>query len=168
MDEVRKNLFCKRIETIFFDNFRRELSFSETETILSDMLSRTREELSKIPNFKEADYDRYFATNEIEIVFSPRQINNEIYQIIKKIGIEELEQSKKYKRLSEMNNAACLSLALKKSTGEEWVIKGQENPDILLIRRNGRGFNEKPFHAINLEIMQIPSQVKDKMDQKKR
>lgn len=165
MDEARKELFRKRIKDIFFENFRRELSLIEVETMLNDMLLRTKEELSKIPDFKESDYEKYFATDEIQIVFSPRQINHEIHSIIQKIGIDELETSKKYKRLSEMNNAACLALALKKSTGEEWVVKGQDNPDILLISRSGQGFREKPFRAINLEVMQVPQQSKDKMNQ---
>lgn len=165
MDEKRKEVFRKRIKDIFFENFRRELSPTEVETMLNDMFSRTREELSRIPDFKESDYEKYFATNEIQIVFSPRQINHEIYEIIQKIGIDELETSKKYKRLSEMNNAACLALALKKSTGEEWVVKGQDNPDILLISRSGQTFREKPFRAINLEVMQVPHQAKDRMDQ---
>ena len=66
-----------------------------------------------------------------------------------------------------MNDASCFVLSLKKIFNEEWVIKAQDNPDILLVKRNRARFNEKPFNAINLEIMQIPQQEKDKMDQNK-
>ncbi|OGI26200.1 MAG: hypothetical protein A3J76_01260 [Candidatus Moranbacteria bacterium RBG_13_45_13] len=167
MNEELKKISQEKIKKVFFDNFRRTLTPAEIDEIFKNMVAQTTKELSKIPNIQQRDIDRYFETEKFEIVFSPRQVHKEISIILKNIGLQTLEESKKYKRLSEMNDAACLSLALKKAWGEEWVIKGQDNPDIILVKRSGKRFNEKPFYGINLEIMQVPQREKEKMNQEK-
>ncbi|MFA6145931.1 MAG: hypothetical protein WC697_01185 [Patescibacteria group bacterium] len=153
-----------KIKKVFKENFLRELSDKEASDFFNDLLIQSKLELSKIPGFTEEAFQRYFS-NELEILFSPKAINKEILRIINIIGIESLENSSKYKRLSEMTDASCLVLALKKLYAEEWMIKAQDNPDILLVKHNADSFNKKPFDAVALEIMQIPERAKKTFSQ---
>lgn len=167
MNEELKKISLERIKKIFFYNFRRTLTSKEADEIFENMVSRTKKELVKIPGIREKDIKKYFETKKIEIVFSPKQIDEEILSIIKKVGLQALEKSNDYKRLGEMSDASCLALALKKIFNDEWVVKAQDSPDILLVKLSGARFNKKPFSAINLEIMQIPQREKERMNQDK-
>ena len=153
-----------KIKKVFKDNFLRYLSDEEVDVFFETMLSTSRSKFSKIEGFTEEKFQRYLqaekhSNSDLEVVFSPLSIETEIVRIINEIGLEALEKSSKYKRLYEMVNAVCLCLAIKKISGEEWMIKPQDNPDILLIRTNNNRFNEKPIDAAPLEIMQIPEEV---------
>ncbi|MFA4998720.1 MAG: hypothetical protein WC514_01750 [Candidatus Paceibacterota bacterium] len=154
------NKNIEKIKKVFDENFLRKLSDAEAEVFLKDVLSYTREELSKTLDFNEQKFNQYVFNSELEIFFSPRRINDEIVRIIESIGIETLEKSYKYKRASEMVSAMCLALALKKLSGKEWAIKSQDSPDIILVKRNDRGLYDKPFDALAFEIMEIPEQEK--------
>ena len=155
MKEGARKKVIGKIRYIFGHYFRRELSDEEVESFFNSLEKQTRVVLATIPNATEEDFDRYM-NERAEICFSPMSINNEILKIIEKTGIEELETSSRYKGLGEISNAAAFCLALRKETGEQWMIKGQDNPDILLVRPNGDGMRNRPFHALGLEIMEIP------------
>jgi hypothetical protein len=159
----------EKIKNIFKENFYREPDEKEINNFYDDLLLKTKKEYSKIDGFAEKNLEERIRSkerdeSELEIVFSPTFINKEINQSIKRIGIYVLENSKKYKRLYEMTNALCLALAIKKIYNEEWMIKPQDNPDILFIKRNDNNFNKKPFDVISLEVMQIPEQVMKNFD----
>jgi len=147
------------VKKVFKENFLRELTEEEASDIAKRMISQTRESFSSIEGFTEEKFQEYISKNLI-LVFSPSAVNTEIKKIIDTIGIETLENSPKYKRLSEMNNAVCLALALKKVFNEEWMIKAQDYPDIVLVKKNSRSFNEKHLDAVMLEIMEIPENAR--------
>jgi hypothetical protein len=155
----------EKIRNVFEKNFSKELSEEEVNILLEEILLNSRAKLSKIKGFTEEKFQRYlqsekYINSDLEIVFSPLSIDIEVMRIIKRIGIEALEKSSKYKRLYEMVNAVCLCLAINKIYDEKWLIKAQDNPDILLVKINdNRFFNEKPIDAISLEIMQVPVQI---------
>jgi len=54
----------------------------------------------------------------------------------------------------------CLALALKKLSGEEWMIKSQDSPDIVLVKISNRFFYNHPFDGLRLEIMEISEKEK--------
>lgn len=137
-----------KIRKVFRDNFLRDLSDKELNVFFETMLSASRAKFSKIEGFTEEKFQRYLqaekhSNSDLEVVFSPLSIETEIVRIINEIGLEALEKSNKYKRLYEMVNAVCLCLAIKKIRGEEWMIKPQDNPDILLIKTNNNHFNRQ-------------------------
>lgn len=149
----------EKIKKIFKENFLRELSEEEVYEIYEKLLLYTKLELSKA-GLTEKQIEEYFKKS-FEMVFSPGAIHAEVFRIANEIGIEALENSKKYKRLSEMMDASCLAIALKKLRGEEWMIKSQDQPDTLLVKRSEKPSNEKPFNAFYLEVMQIPENIKE-------
>ena len=148
-----------KVERFYKEVLSLDISDEELNKCVIDIKKQTKSELSKIPGFNEAKLEIYFR-RENGIVFSPRTLHNWIIQIVKKIGIEELERSHKYKRLSEVNDASCLALALKKLFNEEWMIKSQDSPDTLLVKRNTDDWSKKFLNVIALEIMRIPEQAK--------
>ena len=143
------------VKKVFKENFLRELTYKEASDIVNKMISQTREGFSSIEGFTEEKFQKYISKNLV-LAFSPGAVNAEIKKIIDKIGIETLENSPKYKRLAEMNNAVCLVLALKKVFNEEWMIKAQDYPDIILVKKSLRSFDDKYLDAVMLEIMEIP------------
>lgn len=147
------------VKKVFKENFLRELTDEEASDIANKMISQSREAFSSIEGFTEEKFQQYISKNLV-LLFSPSAVNAEIKKIIDTIGIEALENSPKYKRLSEMSNASCLALALKKVFNEEWMIKAQDYPDIILVKKNSRSFNNKHLDAVMLEIMEIPEHAR--------
>lgn len=145
----------KLVKKVFKENFLRDLTDEEAKNFVDTLFNQTREDFSKIEGFTEEGFQKYMSAN-LEIAFSPNAVFAEIKMIVDKIGIEELEKSAKYKRLSEMNNAACLSLAMNKMFKEKWMIKGQDSPDIILAKVSSRSFKDNHLDAVYLEIMEIP------------
>ncbi len=161
MEQHIKDAHLLRLRKIFRENFLRELSDEQASEYLDKMYTQTRAELARLPNFGAKATEKYLSGN-LEIVFSPNAINAEVLRVVNEIGIEALEASSKYKRMAEMVDASCLALALKKAGKGEWVIKGQDAPDILLVQPDPEHTMGKPFRAISLEIMQIPEFAKEK------
>jgi hypothetical protein len=150
------------IKRVFKENFLRDLSDAEAGEFVDKMISQSREDLSKIDGFTEERFQEYLSKNLV-LAFSPNAINAEIFKIVKEIGIEELEASSRYKRLAEMSSASCLALALRKILGQTWMIKAQDAPDIILVKKSSREFSDKPFDAIMLEIMEIPEHARQEL-----
>lgn len=143
------------VKKTFKDNFLRELTDEEAGEFVDKMISQTRDAFSGIIGFSEEKFQQYISKNFV-IGFSPAAIDSEIRGAINKIGIDALENSHEYKRLSEMSNACCLARALKKMFNQEWMIKAQDSPDIILVKQSARSFDSKHLDAVMLEIMEIP------------
>jgi len=157
-DVYDKNL--RKIEKVFLENFSRKLSRKETQEVLDSLLSYSRKISEGIPGFSEERFECYI--RNVEISFSPKAVFHQVVKIIQEVGVDVYEKDGRYKRARELFSASELVLALKKIYGEEWAIKSQDNPDIILAKQSNRSWLEKPIDAIKLEIVSIPQVEREK------
>ena len=151
-DIYNKNL--KKIRRVFQENFSRKLGREEVEEILKNLLNYSEKINKGISGFSQERFEHYL--RDIEIVFSPNAIFHQIGKIVHEAGIDAFGKDGRYKRARELFSASEFVLALKKIYGEEWMIKSQDSPDIILAKPSNRSWFEKPTDAIKLEIMDIP------------
>lgn len=146
----------KRLKEILDYNFPRKRTDAEYEEILSMQEAQSREIHEKLPGFTEARYERYLR-GPTTLFFSPGSIFHELRKIISEIGADTWNKEEKYKRAREMSIATRLSLGLKKLRKEEWMIASSDAPDIFLARPSGNDWYRKPFLAVPVEVMAVPS-----------
>lgn len=147
----------KRLKEILDYTFPRRRTEDEYKEVLSMLEVQSREVHEKLPGFTESRYVRYLG-GASALFFSPGSIFHELRKIISEIDADTWNKERKYKRAKEMSIATRLSLGLKKLRREEWMIKSDDTPDIILARPSGSDWYQKPFNAVPVEIMAIPTE----------
>lgn len=145
----------EKIKDVFLKAFARELSEEEAVAALDKMRGHTEAVIQTVPG-KSTDKSRNFDAENASIYFSPVAVSEQVDFILANEP-ELFETHVKYKIAREMMIASRFCISLKKQTGREWAIKGQDVPDIILVSPNGGDWKGKPFDAIKLEVMQIPA-----------
>jgi hypothetical protein len=165
MKEENAEKYIQRYKKIIQDfyemNFMRTISDLEIEEGISRLIPRMKEDFENLPDFSEENFNRYMEGNNLELTVSPRCIYDEISKIIAQIGGEQFQSLGKYKRAREMEVVARLCLALRKNNGKMWMIKVQDNPDIVLVKTSERSFKKKYIlDILQVEIMTIPEEAR--------
>jgi hypothetical protein len=153
----------KKIRESYQINFGRNISDQEIKNGVSSLLSRMRDDFKKMPDFSEKNFDHYMNGNNLDLIFSPSCIYSEINTALIQVGSNKFLSLNKYKRLREMEVVARLCLAIRKTTGDVWMIRTQDNPDILLSKINNKSLKKKGiFDILQVEIMTIPENESNK------
>jgi hypothetical protein len=163
MDELEK-----KIKKTFLNNFYRDINNEELNEIKGKLLSQSRELHEKIKGFSEERYKHYLGENfkNIEIFFSPDSISDQASKLIGEKGEDDFEKPGKYRRTKELIVASRFMIGVKKLNGDEWMIKGQDQPDIILAKPNSQEWLRKPFYGVQLEVMEIPQLIREKWSDK--
>lgn len=153
--------YKKVIKDCYEANFGRIISDSEIEEGISRLLPRMERDFKTLPDFSEESFNRYMNGNNLDLTFSPACIYAEIAKIVTEIGADKFSSLGKYKRTREMEVASRICLALHKTTGAMWMIKAQDNPDIVLAKMGDRSLKEKYIlDILQVEIMTIPEEAR--------
>lgn len=136
--------------------FGRKISNIEADSILEKMESETKKASYEIKDKTGKISKSMFGNFDLSkrIFFSPSAAIQQVGQSILAVGEEEFEKNRKYKKAKEILVAIDFIIARKKTNKENWVISGQETPDIIL----ADPFKNK---RIKLEIMEIPNRIKE-------
>ncbi len=151
-----------RVKQIILERFSRNISDEEAKDILDKTIKQTETLQSTVSGFSKSRYGlAYDDVSKLEIYFSPNAITDQVRRLVEEVG-DKFETNIRYQHAREMTIASRFVIGLKKALGQEWMIKGQEAPDILLAMKNEKPWTKKPFNAIRLEIMVVPEIVKNK------
>lgn len=166
MEEYAINMPKRRemIRRAYSDNFSRKITEEEIDEVLENLIPHMEDSLSKFDSFSKNNFERYINGSD-ELTFSPANIYSEISRTINEVGIDEFDKSVKYKRMREMEIATRFCIANYKQTGKQFMIKPQDNPDIVLVAISEDSSKKKFMEGYRLEVMGIPEFVKDKMEQ---
>lgn len=162
--ENSRDKYLEIIKSAYLTDFNRTLTAEETNFIFDTVSKHMRSELSKLPDFSEDTFNKYLDSNGITLTYSPAAICSEINRIIETVGQDVFSASRSYKRTREMEIAARVCLMLKKRYGEHWMIKIQDNPDIVVFKVAERSIKSDFMDAIQIEIMSIPEIAKKQLD----
>ena len=155
--------FKRVIKQVYKDNFCREITDEEAEGVLKNALSYTKEQLEKTKGFSEKVFERYIGGVD-SLLFSPANIHLELRKIIQEVGEDKLIHMGKYKRARELEIASRFCIATYKRLDQKYMIKAQDNPDIILVLMRAGSLDNKSLRGSRLEVMTIPEIIKSGLD----
>lgn len=158
--EIDRTKYLEIIKVAYISDFNRTLTNKEGSFILDTVLKHMRSELSKLPDFSEKFFIKYITANGGSLTYSPKCVYEEINRAIDTVGVETFSKDRGYKRTREMELAARMCLTLKKKFNEQWMIKIQDNPDVVIFKVNNGSIKSNFMDAVQLEIMAIPEVAK--------
>lgn len=162
--EIDKAKYIEIIKAAYVTDFGRSITEEEAVFIFDTVSKHMRDELGKLSDFSEEMFARYMNNNGLTLTYSPACVYSEINLALKTVGESTFSSSRDYKRTREMEIAARMCLALKKQGNGGWMIKVQDNPDIVIFRINNSSIKSTFMDAIQIEIMTIPEVEKKQWD----
>jgi hypothetical protein len=147
-----------KVKEVFLSRFCRQLSSDEANSILEQLKIHTGRLEDQVRDTTGINLNNKYGN--IEIWFSPLSISKEVDIILSKEP-HLFESSNKYKNAREMMVASRFSVALKKYYRREWMIKGQDAPDIILTSPNYNSVTKTPIDAIRVEVTQVHARDKN-------
>ena len=162
--DIDRAKYLEMIKAAYVSDFNRTILDEEATFILDTVLKHMRSELSRLPDFSEESFIKYITANGVVLTYSPKCIYEEINRAINTAGADTFSKDRGYKRTREMELAARMCLTLKKKFNEQWMIKIQDNPDVIIFKVNNGSIKSNFMDAVQLEIMTIPEVAKKQWD----
>ncbi len=160
-EEEIENRHIKTIKSAYKVNFERDITEEEIKEVLTHLLPRMENDLKETKGFSDAEFERYMSSGNNDLLFSPACIISEVIRATQNITQEEFLKPGKYKRLKEMEIAARYCFANFKTTNQVLMVRGQDNPDIVLVSIGDS--SSKSIRSARLEVMNIPEIAKEKL-----